>query len=515
MSASIAEKIASRQRRVEERLDRFNYPDDMSRPMMRGTNLHYELADRDVGTACGGIGLIHQLVQRLELPKEINQRLSLFKIHLPYHESDHVLNLVYNALCGGRCLEDLELRRQDEAYLNSLGADRIPDPTTSGDFCRRFEPCHIESLHEAFDAARRKVWALQPPEFFEEACLDVDGVLVPTTGECKEGMDIAYNGVWGYHPLGVTLRNTGEVLRVVNRPGNRPSHEGAALRLDESIGLCRAAGFRRIRLFGDTDFSQTEHLDRWHEQDVLFTFGLDVSVDRFIDADDLPKSAWKRLIRPPRYAPKGAPRGRRERVKQKVVESRRFKDIQLQEEWVAEMEYQPVACGRAYRLVIVRKNLSVSEPKQDRLFDDYKYFIYITNDWESTPAEIVFGANDRCNQENVWAQLKEARAFHAPLNTLLSNWAYMLIAAQAWNLKAWLALSLPPPKGRQREKQKQEQQRAGLLRMEFRTFVNAFVRIPCQVVRTGRKIVHRLLAWNRWQSVFFRLVAQFARPLRC
>ena len=513
MSASIAEQIASRQRRIEKRLDRFNYPDDMSRPMFRGTNLHYELADRDVGTACGGIGLIHQLVQRLELAKEIDQRLSVFKIHLPYHESDHVLNLIYNALCGGRCLEDLELRRQDEAYLNSLGADRIPDPTTAGDFCRRFGPSDIESLHEAFDVVRRKVWVLQPPEFFEEACLDVDGVLVPTTGECKEGMDMAYNGVWGYHPLGVTLRNTGEVLRVVNRPGNRPSHEGAAMRLDESIALCRAAGFRHIRLFGDTDFSQTKYLDGWHEQGVLFTFGLDVSVNRFIRADDLPKSAWKRLIRPPRSAPKGAPRGRRKRVKQKIVEARRFKDIRLNEEWVAEMKYQPVACCRGYRLIIVRKNLTVSEPKQGRLFDDYRYLFYITNDWQSTPDEIVFGANDRCNQENVWAQLKEARAFHAPLNTLLSNWAYMLIAAQAWNLKAWLALSLPAPQGPQCEQR--EQERTGLLRMEFRTFVNAFVRIPCQVVRTGRKIVHRLLAWNRWQSVFFLVVAQFVRRLRC
>jgi hypothetical protein len=515
VSASIAGRIASRQRRIQERLDRDNYPDDLSRPMMRGTNLHYDLAERSIGTACGGIGLMHQLVQRLELAKEIDQRLSLFKVHLPYHESDHVLNLIYNALCGGRCLEDLELRRQDEAYLNSLGADRIPDPTTAGDFCRRFGPRHIESLHEAFDAVRQKVWAWQPPEFFKEAYLDVDGVLIPTTGECKEGTDFAYNGQCSYHPSAVTLRNTGEVLRVANRPGNRPSHEGAAVRLDESIALCRAAGFRRIHLFGDTDFSQTKHLDRWHEQDVLFTFGLKVNVHRFVDADDLPKSAWKRLIRPPRYVRKGAPRRRPERVKQKVVEERQFKDIRLKEEWVAELKYQPVACRRAYRLIILRKNLRVSEPKQGRLFDDYRYFIYITNDWESTPAEIVYRANDRCNQENVWAQLKEARAFHAPLNTLLSNWAYMLIAAQAWNLKAWLALSMPLPKGRKREKQKQEQERTGLLRMEFRTFVNAFVRIPCQVVRTGRKIVHRLLAWNRWQSVFFRLSGQCARPLRC
>ena len=123
---------------------------------------------------------------------------------------------------------------------------------------------------------------------------------------------------------------------------------------------------------------------------------------------------------------------------------------------MAELKYQPVAYRRAYRLIILRKNLSLSEPKQSRLFDDYLYFLYITNDWKNTPAEIVYGANDRCNQENVWAQLKEARAFHAPLNTLLRNWAYMLIAAQAWNLKAWLALSMPPPKGRKREKQTAE-----------------------------------------------------------
>jgi hypothetical protein len=505
--------MRSRQKRIAARLDRFHYPPDMSRPMMRGSNLRYELADRAVGTAYGGIGLVHQLVERLDLAREINERLSVFKIHLPYFESDHVLNLAYNALCDGRCLEDLELRRQDEAYLNALGAGRIPDPTTAGDFCRRFGPAEIESLQGAFDAARRKVWALQPATFFEEACLDVDGILVPTLGECKEGMGLGYNGVWGYHVLGVTLRNTGEVLRLVNRPGNRPSHEGAAAELDRAMATCREAGFRRIRLFGDTDFSQTQHLDRWHEQGVLFTFGLDVSVNQFVAADDLEKSAWKPLIRPPRHVPKGVPRGRRERVKQRIVEERGFKDVRQVDEWVAERNYRPVACGREYRLVIVRKNLMVNDPKQGRLFADYKYHIYISNDWQSTPAEVVFGGNDRCNQENVWAQLKAARALHAPLNTLLSNWAYMLITAQAWNLKAWLALCLPQPAGRWQEKHAAE--RAGLLRMEFRTFVNSFLRIPCQIVKTGRKIVHRLLGWNRWQGVFFRLAARLACPLRC
>src|SRR4029077_8658976 len=207
-----------------------------------------------VGTAYGGIGIMHQLAKTLGLPAAIDERLHLFKFHLPYHESDHVLNIAYNALCDGRCLEDLELRRQDEAYLNALGAGRIPDPTTAGDFCRRFQAEDLDDLQRAIDEARRNAWASQPEAFFEQAIIDNDGTIVETDGECKQGMDISYKGQWGYHPLAVTLASTGEVLRLVNRPGNRPSHEGAAARYNEGIDLCRAAGFRSIRLRGDTDF---------------------------------------------------------------------------------------------------------------------------------------------------------------------------------------------------------------------------------------------------------------------
>ena len=89
-------------------------------------------------TNAGGIGAIHAMVRQLGLDEAINEHLHLFKLHLPYRESDHVLNIAYNLLAGGSCLEHLELLRQDEAYLNAIGADRIPDPTTAGDFCRRF-----------------------------------------------------------------------------------------------------------------------------------------------------------------------------------------------------------------------------------------------------------------------------------------------------------------------------------------------------------------------------------------
>lgn len=513
MKDIIRKRLAVRKRRLQQRLNKDRYPDDLSQPIIRGSTPQYELASRSTGTAYGGIGLVHQLVRELDLANEIDRRLQLFKLHLPYHESDHVLSLAYNALCGGTCLEDLELRRQDEAYLNLLGAERIPDPTTAGDFCRRFQPQHLHALQEAFDAARLKVWAQQPAEFFTEARIEADGTFVNTDAECKQGIDLNYKGEWGYHPLVLTLANTGEVLRLINRSGNRPSHEGAPALFDESIALCRSAGFQKILLRGDTDFSQTQHLDRWHAQgDVRFVFGLDETAGKCLDADDLPISAWKPLQRPPRYTLKTQPRVKPPRVKQQIVEQRQFKDIRLVDEEVAEMPYRPTACQTTYRLVILRKNLNVSEPKQGQLFETYCYFFYLTNDWESTPQEIVFSANDRCQQENVLAQLAAVRALHAPVDNLRSNEAYMLMTALAWNLKAWLALSLEV-KGRGQAEQ--QAQKSKLLGLEFRTFVNHLLRIPALVVKTGRRIVVRVLAYNSWLPVFFRLNAQFARPRRC
>jgi hypothetical protein len=446
----------------------------------------------------------------LGLPAAIDERLHLLKLHLPYHESDHVLSLAYNALCGGTCLEDLELRRQDEAYLDALGAQRIPDPTTAGDFCRRFTPAHIDTLQDIYNDIRCVAWARQPAAFFRRATIDMDGSLVGTGGECKQGMDIAYDGTWGFHPLVVSLAETGEVLRIVNRSGNRPSHEGAAAEADRAIALCTQAGFQSILLRGDTDFSQTEHLDRWNANPrVRFIFGYDCYANLHILADDLPSRAWKTLERPARYAVKTEPRERPENVKQQIVEKRGYVDKQLMSESVAEFEYQPTACKQTYRMVVVRKNLKVRD-KQQRIFDDYVYFFYITNDRLSTSEEIVFSANDRCDQENLHAQLKGGvRALTAPVDNLTSNGAYMAMTSLAWNLKAWCALLLPEGSG-PHAAARQEEKRS-VRRMEFKTFVNYFIRLPCQVVRTGRRIVCRLLGWNARLGVFFRFLDQLQR----
>ena len=193
---------------------------------------------------------------------DIDKRLELLKVHLPYHESDHVLNLAYNILAGGQRLEDIELRRNDEVFLNGLGAERIPDPTTAGDFTRRFSPENILPLQECINRSRLAVWKVQPEGFLKEAFVDVDGTMAQTYGECKEGMDISYKGIWGYAPLIVSLANTKEGLYLVNRPGNAVSHSGSVEWIDRAVDLVgQVAG--RVTLRGDTDFTHPEQLDRW------------------------------------------------------------------------------------------------------------------------------------------------------------------------------------------------------------------------------------------------------------
>ncbi len=511
MNAKIRQQIERRKRRVLRRLDR-NDNRGCARPMLTAANIHYEIADRSRATVHGGIGAIHLLVKQLGLDQAINDGLGLLKVHLPYHESDHVLNIAYNLLAGGTCLEHLELLRCDEAYLHALGARRIPDPTTAGDFCRRFAATDIYRLQQIFNAQRLKLWRQQPDAFFDEAVLDADGTMAETSGECKQGMDINHKGQWGYHPLVISLANTGEPLYVVNRSGNRPSHEQAPWYFDRSIALCRQAGFRRIRLRGDTDFTQTEHLDRWDRQGVKFVFGIDATKVLYALAGDLPPEAWKVLVRRPRYTVKTEPRQRPANVKQQVVEARQFEDIRLVKEHVAEFRYRPGKCNKTYRVVVVWKELDVYRG-QKWLFDDARCFFYITNDEESTAEAIVADANGRCNQENLLAQLKgDVRSLTAPVDNLLSNWAYMVMGSLAWSLKAWAALGLPEA-GRWAARHREEKRT--LLRMDFRTFRAAVIRLPAQIITSGRKIVYRLLAWNPWQGVFFRWLDQLRQPLRC
>ena len=357
------------------------------------------------------------------LGKAIDQAVTLLKRHQPYHESDHVLSLIYNVATGGTRYQDIELRRQSVSFLEAVGAEKIPAPSTAGDFVRRFDAPDVVDLMEAVNASRLKVWAQQPARFFQRAEIDVDGTMAPTSGECKEGMEISYDGQWGYAPLIVTLANTGEVLYAVNRSGNRPSHEGAAEWLDRSIELVREAGFRKVRLRGDTDFSLTAHFDRWTEAGVEFDFGIDAHPSFVKWAEALPEARWKELGRPSQGKGKGKKRRqRRDKVKPEIVKRRGFKTLTLEREEIAEIDYRPSKAKRTY--------------------------------------------------------------------TLVANWAYLVIAAQAWNLKAWMGLVLPA-----------RLQARELVKMEYRRFLREVIEMPCQILRRGRQLVYRLLDVNGWSRL--------------
>jgi hypothetical protein len=507
------QKLARRKRRIEQRLAR-RMDRPRHKPMLAGSNIRYEMAERDRGLGCGGIGAVHLLARQTGLIEAIDREIHVLKVHKPYHESDHVLNIAYNILTGGSCLEDLELLRNDEVYLDALGAQRIPDPTTAGDFCRRFQSDQqVLRLMETINETRLKVWKQQEAGFRDTAIIEADGTIAPTFGECKGGMNISYGGQWGYHPLVISLANTKEPLYLVNRSGNRPSYEQADEYLDKAAQLCRRAGFARILMRGDTDFQQTWKLDGWDDAgDVTFIFGADCIKTLVGRAEALDEQSWRRLERPAKYQVKTEPRRRPENVKEQIVREKGFKNFVLQWEDVAEFEHRPDKCNRAYRMVALRKKISV-EKGQEKLFEEYRYFFYITNDRTSSAEQIVFSANDRCDQENLIEQLKNGvKSMHNPLDNLHSNWAYMVMSSLAWTLKAWCGLLLPAD-GRWREKY--QSQRRAMLRMEFKRFANSLMRLPCQIVRTGRRIIYRLLSWNPWTGALLRLAEAVRHPLRC
>lgn len=468
-------------------------------PVLSGGNVRYEMSGRVRGLVSGGIAAIHEMVRASGFVELVNSCVRLFKIRQPYSESDHILALAYNIFHGGTCVEDLEECRCDENLLDALGAQSIPDPTTAGDFLRRFTPETIVDLMEVKNEVSREFWLTGLSDSQRRmAYIEGDGTIAPTDAQTKQGMDISYKGLWGYHPLVISLANTKEPLYIVNRPGNAPSSQGAAEYFDRALKHVLAV-FDKATLRGDTDFSQTRYLDAWDKTGrVRFVFGYDCIEAVRQRAQQL--VSWSRLSRPKRYEVKTRPRRRPANIKQQIVKQRGYKEMRLLYEDVAEFDYQPGACKKPYRMVVVRKTIRV-EQGQLHLFDEQRYFFYITNDWQAKASQIVFEANKRCDQENLLSQLhSQVHALRPRSNTLESNWAWMVIASLAWTFKSWFSLMIP--EGRERHKS---------LCMEFKGFVRRFIRIPCQLVCTGGESVLRILGYNDSLPTFFAAFDEIRR----
>jgi len=492
---------ARRKGRIDGRLDPARQWESAA-PVIEGGGARYEVGGRVTVLAVGGIALVHEMVGSIGLAASIDTHVHVFKRHFPYHESDHVLNLAYNVMSGGTCMEDIERLRNDEAYLDALGATRIPDPTTAGDFLRRFDAKTIRALIDALCETQRRAWERLPRDERRLALIDADGTIAATDAECKEGMDISYKGDWGYAPLLVSLANTGEVLFIANRPGNVASHQGAVEYMDAAVAHVLAGGFRKARLRGDTDFSLTKNFDRWTADGVEFVFGIDANPSFVARATGLPEAAWKRLNRRSKRPAADEPRTRPENVKRRIIEERGYTHLETEHEDWTELDYQPVKAEGTYRMIVVRKTIRVVKG-QLRLQDEIRYFFYVTNvkRKDLSAVDVIYQANDRCQQENLIEQLKNGvHAFRLPSDGLVSNWAFAVIASLAWNLKAWLSILHPKPPARRE-----------LRRMEFRRFVNTVMWVPCQIVRAARGLRLRIAMYTPWAAALVDGLDHFRR----
>jgi len=480
VKAKKRKKQVKRQQDLKHRLAHKGFA-NATEPLLKSLPLSYEIADRTRVLSVGGLGAIHTLVTKLKLPELINQRVCVLKRHLPYFESDHILSLCYSVLCGGKPLEDINRLRGDEVYLDALDVRRLPAPSTTGDFLRRFTQDDILELQEAINQARVKIWQAQPETFSRQAIIDMDGTVFSTDAECTEGIDYCgYKRMWGYGPLMLSLANTCEPLYVVNRPASVPSHDGVAIWLDRALKLVGSV-FEEIWIRGDADFSLTVHFDRWDAQGVKFIFGYDAWENLIKKADLLPPDAWSLLERPPAYEVKTKARRKPQNIKMEIIKKRGYRHIETIEEEVASFAYRPVKCKKTYRIIALKKYLQIT--KSGKIVDQkIRYFFYITNDQPTPDDQLVRFINQRCNQENTIEQLKNGvPAFHAPTNTLHANWTYMVIAALAWNLKAWYGLLIQNPTLKQQ-----------VVKMEFKQFLLRFIQIPCQIINRGRRLVCRI-----------------------
>ena len=217
----------------------------------------------------------------------------------------------------------------------------------------------------------------------------------------------------------------------------------------------------------------------------MFIFGYDAHANLIEQAQALPSSVWEWLERPSPYEIKTKPRIRPDHVKQEIVEQRGFERIETVSEEVASFPYRPTACKNTYRMIVLRKHLEITKGGE-RLREEIVYFFYITNDWMSPVTELLLFYDERGGQEHLIGQLKSTiPVFHAPTDTLEANWAYMIIAALAWNLKIWYGLLLDEP-----ELQQQIQ------RLSFTSFLERFIHVPCQILTSGRRLIYRIVQFT-------------------
>jgi hypothetical protein len=469
-----------------------------SGPVFRNRAVRLAVQERGNVTPYGGVALAHDLAMRLEIDRDLNAGVPLLKLHLPYFESDHVLTHVYNQYVGGTCIEDIANLQYSSAMKSVLGACRIPDPTTAGDFLRRFAGLHLDAFQAVIDRAREKVWSQVQRSRRRVATIDMDSTIKEVYGPCKQGAEFSYTRKWSYHPLLFTLAETHEPLRTINRPGNAASADGAGNVLNEVLPLV-GRHFDRMVVRGDSKFYRRDVIAACERHGAKFALVMDGYGKLHEMAESLPPTAWRPFYekfssRPSAGKPRASTRRKRPRHRRRIARRRGYTTLHTTNEWVAELTY-PMSrhlqatdrglAGRSFRVIVKRQRVETSQGQALLLAENRHRFV-ITNitPHEMTAAEVLRLAHGRGDQENAIEQFKNGlAALKMPTGELLANAAFLMAGQLAWCLKTWLSLLALPKE---------------TVRWEWKWFRHAFVYVAATVTRGARQVTARLAAGHRF-----------------
>jgi hypothetical protein len=471
------------------------WPED-ERPVFRNRQVRLHVQQRGEITPYGGLSLAHDLAMRLGIDRDINDSMEVLRLHLPYFDSDHLLTHVYNQYVGGSCIEDIAHLQHSDAIKHLTGACRIPDPSTAGDFLRRFNRTNLRAFQQVIDRAREKVWRQMPNSRKRVATVDMDSTIKPVYGECKQGADFSYTGKWSYHPLLLTLAETRELLRTLNRSGNAVSADGATAALKEVLPMVKRH-FGKVYVRGDSAFYQKAIIAHCVRNHVGFALVMDSYANLIAMAENLPESAWKPFSahtaqKLARTDPRRKTRRKRDRVRRRKAQERGYKTLATTDQWAAEFNYtirpgleEFGLVGSTFRVVVKRQLVETSQG-QELLYADYVYRFIITNipRNEMNAGEVLRFAYGRCDQENIIEQAKNGiAALRMPTGELLANAAFLMAGQLAWCLRAWLSLlALPRETGR----------------WEWKWFRQAFVYVAARITQGARRAKVYLAGCHRY-----------------
>ena len=466
------------------------------RPVIRNRQVRVQIQERGEITPYGGLSLAHDLAMRLGIDRDINHSMEVLRLHLPYFDSDHLLTHVYNQYVGGSCIEDIAHLQHSDAVKHLTGACRIPDPSTAGDFLHRFNRSNLRAFQQVIDRAREKVWRQMPNSRKRVATVDMDSTIKPVYGECKQGADFSYTGKWSYHPLLLTLAETHELLRTLNRSGNVASADGTAAALKEVLPMVKRH-FGKVYVRGDSAFYQKSIMAQCVRNHVGFALVMDSYANLIKMAENLPESAWKPFsahspLRIARTAATKMTRRKRERVRARKARERGYKTLATTGQWAAEFNYtirpgleEFGVIGNTFRVVVKRQLVQTSQG-QNLLYEDYVYRFIITNipRSEMDAGEVLCFAYGRCDQENIIEQAKNGiAALRMPTGELLANAAFLMAGQLAWCLRAWLSLLALPKE---------------TTRWEWKWFRQAFVYVAARITRGSRQAKVYLAGCHRF-----------------